>query len=705
MDLGKVRRSTVWENFIVDSHNETYAICTLCGHNVFRGKCKSTTAMRRHLQLKHGKNMGIPYKKPTEHSTFNISSVYPYPNTVMPSIVPKVSKQRDAQLALRLVIMCSMECLPFDFIQSQSFSSFCSTAGISENFTIPTDDNMKSCLLGFSNQITFKISQELYVSCSYCSLTIESYPLISGSYVLQIGCYWITDNFVYKSAILGARIYNPNSASVQILSNLIQSILQPYAPITHKIIAIVVDSVSIISDSVYALISKQFLPSNVSVMICFSDTIDRLFKSILFMKTHENLDLLHFITVLHKVIDIFQNDYNLCNKWNKELKYKSISIRENDCWVCLLNSLVNLEKQWSLFQEFIKNYIPEDLKTDFYSPQFRSSLQELIDVMSPLLEIVHMSFSEKYHTISCIYPILRTCAMLFLRDPTPQDDWVLPLTHVGCELRSMIQKEFAVPWSATPNIIIPLASVLDPRYKDMVIFNEEEKKQIKEFFVKDVEFSSSKKIIPSLSNSNSNSINSNDSNSNNNSNNNGNNNRMNKTSSFSVYKALKDYKNLFSSSSSSKPTITTTTSTSTTATASAIASSTDLLSSYNVQGQELPPPLNVGVNNINQAKIDANAIVNDYFGHDVNPDDSMDVLKWWSTHKYKYDSVTSTVKKYFCIPLTSSPRDQIFSSTPNEFYNKRFKLEDSVAECCIMIRCNINDYVDEKSDFAVHAIV
>lgn len=688
MDLGKVRRSAVWENFIVDSHNDTYAICTLCGHNVFRGKCKSTTAMRRHLQLKHGKNMGIQYKRPTEHSNFNISTVYPYPNTIMPTVVSKVSKQRDAQLALRLVIMCSMECLPFDFIQTPTFSSFCTTAGISENFTIPTDDNMKSCLLGFSNQITFKISQELYVSCSYCSLTIECYPLISGTYVLQIGCYWITENFVYKSAILGARIYNPNSVTVQTLSNLIQSILQPYAPITPKIIAIVIDSVSIISDSVYLLINKQFLPSNVSVMICFSDTIDRLFKSILFMKTNENLDLLHFITILHKVIDIYQNDYQLCNKWNKELKYKPISIRENDGWVCLLNSLINLEKQWTIFQDFVKNYIPEDLKIDFYSSQFRSSLQELIDVMSPLLEIVHMSFSEKYHTISCIYPILRTCAMLFLRDPTPEDDWVLPLTSVGCELRSLIQKEFAIPWSATPNIIIPLASVLDPRYKDMIIFNEEEKKQIKEFFVKDVEFLSSKKIIPTISNNNNNSNNSSDINNNIN--------KMNKTSSFSVYKALKEYKNLFSTpsrnSSSSPATIPVPLTTTTTG--------DDLLTNY----QQLPPPLNI-TNNNTQAKIDANAIVNDYFGHDVNPDDSMDVLKWWSTHKYKYDTVTGTVKKYFCIPLTSSPRDQIFSSTPNDFYNKRFKLEDSVAECCIMIRCNINDYVDEKADFAIHSTV
>lgn len=622
MENNKLRRSSVWENFIVDSKDECYSICTLCGNSVFRGKSKSTTAMRRHLQLKHGKNMNIPIKNDNE----NLNC--------------KTIKYKSNQISNKLITLFSIECLPFNLIQTKSFLSFCNVSGISNITPIPNDDSVRASLLSISNQLIYKISQDLFVNCSYCSLSIEIFPLISNSNVLQISCYWITDNLKYKNVVLGAKVFNPKTANVNSISVLIESILRQYDPLTSKVIAIVLDCNSLLSDAVYILINKNFFPSNVSLMVCFSDTINRLFKSILFMETYKNLDILHFIKILNRVIDIFQKDYKLYNKWNKELKNKTISLKKNQEWVLLMNSLINLDTQWLSFKEFIKPYISKYLFEEFFSNNFRKSLKEIIAVMTPLLEVVHMSFSEKYNTIGSMYPILRTCAVLYLKKPTPFDNWSLPLTPIGMELHSLIQKKIAIPWSSTTNTVISLSSILDPRYKDMKIFNDIEKANIIELFIKGTEMSKSNKYCDIYEiNETNNSFKSN-------------------IPYFSVYRVFQEYKKITP-----------------------------------CQYNDIPIP---NIDSTQKKRLTSEAIVNDYLKHDLNPDDIIDVLKWWSTHKYKYDSITITVKKYYSIPFTSSPRDQIFSSTVNEFYNKRFRLEDDVAESCIMIRCNANHYINTK---------
>lgn len=95
---------------------------------------------------------------------------------------------------------------------------------------------------------------------------------------------------------------------------------------------------------------------------------------------------------------------------------------------------------------------------------------------------------EKSLTIGCVFPFLRTYAkLLFSEDWQEKKNWSLPTTPIATDIINVFQTQFATYWKSIPAKSIGLATVLDPRYKGMTIFDEPEKKLIQQILIQDIE--------------------------------------------------------------------------------------------------------------------------------------------------------------------------------------------------------------------------
>lgn len=298
-------------------------------------------------------------------------------------------------------------------------------------------------------------------------------------------------------------------------------------------------------------------------------------------------------------------------------------------WVSLYRTLVIIDEQWEVFSDFIKPYISIELWNAFFSVDIRLLIQDFLSLISPLIEIVNMSLAQpEPPTIGFIYPYIRTCATFLLRESPSDDNWQLPKTIFSSNVRKQLQEDFAKLWSETPPNEIALSCVLDPRYKEMVIFTESEKSQIHDCLIKEIE-----------------------------------NNRKNYTA-----KKLKAKENI-----------------------------NQEISTFSVSKafeEKMRPTESLPY--IDNTK-DPNSIIQDYFSHDVDQNDTIDLSNWWNTHKSKYNELIPSVRKYCCIPSTATQRELAFATKPIPFYMKREKIEDNILEYCLLIRSNM-EYVDQDSD-------
>lgn len=152
------KRSIVWNSFILDPEDDWYVRCTICGARLYRGVSKSTTGMLRHLKLTHN----------TESDDENLSPATPNENrrkrvrldsnastlSINPVTIPRVAmKERASQIKLALTVLCGVEALPLDFVQSSSFHSFCSVSTADILGLLPTADEIRDNLIVLSERV------------------------------------------------------------------------------------------------------------------------------------------------------------------------------------------------------------------------------------------------------------------------------------------------------------------------------------------------------------------------------------------------------------------------------------------------------------------------------------------------------------------------------------------------------------------------
>lgn len=99
----------------------------------------------------------------------------------------------------------------------------------------------------------------------------------------------------------------------------------------------------------------------------------------------------------------------------------------------------------------------------------------------------------------------------------------------------------------------------------------------------------------------------------------------------------------------------------------------------------------------NQDTTDKNPedILSSYQSCQVSFDDNYTLYDWWKENNDNYKELSILFRKFCCLPSTASSRGELFAPEPLPFYVKRNRLNISIAECCIMIRSNM-DYIDRE---------
>lgn len=291
-----------------------------------------------------------------------------------------------------------------------------------------------------------------------------------------------------KIVLLGAKVLI-QTGGVNNLNSLIKEILHPYSFIMNKIIAIMTQNNELLINSLDILTSENYLISHPTIIVCYADTINTCLKNIINQFKKE--DPYFFITTLQTIISQFQMNLPLVNTWVNQLQKPELTVdtTSDDAWIPIYKTLVVIDEQWNDFSDYIKAYIPDQLYSSFFNNEVRESIRDFLALISPLIEIVNMTLSQvAIPTIGYIYPYIRTCATFLLREnPTPEDGWNLPKTDFSIRVRKVLQQQFSDTWSTTPSKSIALSCVLDPRYKEMIVFTETEKKQIHNDLIQEIE--------------------------------------------------------------------------------------------------------------------------------------------------------------------------------------------------------------------------
>lgn len=116
-----------------------------------------------------------------------------------------------------------------------------------------------------------------------------------------------------------------------------------------------------------------------------------------------------------------------------------------------------------------------NLSQSFFNSRTKSEIQEVIHILSPLVEIVTTIKGENSKSIGPIFPFLRTYSkFIYAEDSQESSQWKIPTTPVAQKIRESFKSSFALYWKAIPSVGIGLSTLLDPRYKTMKIFDENE---------------------------------------------------------------------------------------------------------------------------------------------------------------------------------------------------------------------------------------
>lgn len=232
--------------------------------------------------------------------------------------------------------------------------------------------------------------------------------------------------------------------------------------------------------------------------------------------------------------------------------------------------------------------------------------------------------------LGSIYPFLRTCANLFLYYEG-EDELPKCTTKIGIELREKIIGTFAQPWSKTPNKLILGGCALDPVYKELSIFDEEETALIEKYLIDEI------KIIQQIHKLDFEESYMNDNEEDSDSNQNDDNKyTMNNT----VLEDLEQYR----------------------------------------KKREKKMKMKMR---------DPEEILEEYKNEPSCETDK--IYSYLKCRKDDFKEIIYLFKKCSCLPATAAPRGELFVPERLPFYIKRDLLDNDLAESCIMIRSNMNE--------------
>ena len=70
-------------------------------------------------------------------------------------------------------------------------------------------------------------------------------------------------------------------------------------------------------------------------------------------------------------------------------------------------------------------------------------------------------------------------------------------------------------------------------------------------------------------------------------------------------------------------------------------------------------------------------------------DEEEDPLMWWKAHEFDYPMLARVVKKYLCVPATSTPSERLFSKSGQVVSPQRASLNPETVQMLVFLSNNL----------------
>ncbi|XP_022160721.1 zinc finger BED domain-containing protein 1-like isoform X3 [Myzus persicae] len=495
--------SQIWTSFTKgnEEHNKHLVFCNACGKSFKTSG--STGTLWNHMRTKHNISDGLSHDKPKKRlledddddndndlqnsSTPSIETADIYDNksintevscspststtevsesgniglSMQPKITemffsPSVSIKRQEQITDSLVKFIAKDMLPLSTVDGVGFVEFMNK--ISPNYEIPSRFTIKRKIQGLYETEKHKVATEIQ-NIDSIALTTDCWTSKAMESYICVTAHGITKNWKIVNYIITTELMDERHTSINLKDKLVD-IMKEWE-IDTKTICIVHDNAVNIKNAVTAM------APNIKSRTCFAHSLqlcvnkgleENEIKRILITASSIVSHFKHS-TVAIKALQVAQKKLKMPEKkliqsvktrWNSIYAMVERLIESRQCVSIVLNdrntttrttaiSLELGESKWELLEQLVKVLKPFDLVTKVLS-------------------------SATTPTISIVHPILKSIAQHYL---TPNESDL----HKIKILKETLSQEFKVRFFSQMHsdsiFLLNIASLLDPRYKNV----------------------------------------------------------------------------------------------------------------------------------------------------------------------------------------------------------------------------------------------
>src|SRR6266542_2225642 len=389
---------------------------------------------------------------------------------------------------------------PFNLVTNEAFRKFLNA--LNPSFNIPCENTIQILLESAHQYTEQKLRSLLETDAISVSLTTDFWTSRSQEGYIGITCSWISTNFEPKESLLALEYVPFPHTAEKICESLINTIRS--WNLEYKVMSVTTDNGSNMVKAMKLL--KQEFP-NTERIACAAYTLQLVVNKGL--KSSEELQRLilranRLITFLRKPkqcehLLAVQQELN----YDKILKpIQEVSTRWNSVFYAferlleLQRAIIFLPSRLKADKNKENNKDGKKLDSIMLSSKEWETLSEIIEILDPFEEITSILSGQNYVTLSLVYPFIKKLTEILKKDLKDFVEVVIYETNQSrgqkakidinqsVETRNIINllKESLLNWISfywsIPSSIGLISTLLDPRFKDLRNFEDNEKNAI-----------------------------------------------------------------------------------------------------------------------------------------------------------------------------------------------------------------------------------
>ena len=476
------KKSPIWEFFVV-AEDTKIAICKACKVEVPRGgqstKSFTTTNLVHHLKSKHADDYS-KYNELKEANTdkqqresLSLSGTPVTPQLKQISLAEMAERRkvwdindlRAKTIHTKLGEMIAIDCQPVSIVDHNGFKAL--VHALEPKYRIPSRKYFSETVIpGIAKKIRTQIETKLQEDVEYISFTTDVWSSdINSDSLLGFTAHWVDNKFQRRSAVLQAQELSERHTGEYIAIKITKMLSDWNISIPNVHV--------VIRDNGSNMV-KAMAEANLPNFGCFAHTLQ--------LVVHDGLlsqrvvkDLL---SICRSIVGHFKHSSVACLKLaniqeNLDLPKHRLKQDVTTRWNSTLYMVESiLEQKMALAAYAAENNIPQ------LTPNQLEIARKMVLVLSPVEEITQ-SISKETATLSVVIPNIRA----LLRSWEKQED-DLGIRTMKEEMVKSLKSRFA---GVEENMLLSIATLLDPRFKDKFFGSNIIKTTVKEMLEEEVQ--------------------------------------------------------------------------------------------------------------------------------------------------------------------------------------------------------------------------